>query len=63
MATSIDPGPTRAPAVLDNVRGLAPKISARAAEIEAARRVPLDLVRDLTAAGCFRMLVPRSHLR
>ena len=36
-------------------------IAARAAEIEAARRVPLDLIEDLTAAGCFRMLLPRSH--
>jgi alkylation response protein AidB-like acyl-CoA dehydrogenase len=47
--------------VLDAVRGLAPEITARAGEIEAARRVPLDLVASLTEAGCFRMLVPRSH--
>jgi alkylation response protein AidB-like acyl-CoA dehydrogenase len=61
MATAIDPKLTRHPSVLDAVRVLAPKITARAAEIEAARRLPLDLVHDLTAAGCFRMLVPRSH--
>ena len=61
MATTTDPKLTRHPSVLDAARGLAPKIAARAAEIEAARRLPLDLVRDLTAAGCFRMLVPRSH--
>ena len=61
MATAIDPKPTRQPSVFDAVRSLAPKIAARGAEIEAARRLPLDLVRDLTAAGCFRMLVPRSH--
>jgi indole-3-acetate monooxygenase len=47
--------------VLEAVRTLTPKIAARAAEIEAARRVPPDLIRTLTAAGCFRMLVPRSH--
>jgi alkylation response protein AidB-like acyl-CoA dehydrogenase len=47
--------------VLEGARALAPKIAARAAEIEAARRVPLDLIKELTAAGCFRMLVPRSH--
>jgi indole-3-acetate monooxygenase len=47
--------------LLDAVRGLAPEITARASEIEAARRVPPDLVADLTAAGCFRALVPRSH--
>jgi alkylation response protein AidB-like acyl-CoA dehydrogenase len=61
MATATDPKLTRHPSVLDAVRALAPKIAARAAEIEAARRLPPDLVRDLTAAGCFRMLVPRSH--
>jgi indole-3-acetate monooxygenase len=61
MATATDPKVTRHPSVLDAVRGLAPKIAARAAEIEAARRLPADLIRDLTAAGCFRMLVPRSH--
>src|SRR6188474_2957105 len=61
MATATDPKMTRHPSVLDAVRSLAPKITARAAEIETARRLPRDLIRDLTAAGCFRMLVPRSH--
>lgn len=61
MATATDPKTTRHTSVLDAVRALAPKISARASEIEAARRLPRDLIRDLTGAGCFRMLVPRSH--
>jgi indole-3-acetate monooxygenase len=61
MATATDPKLTRNPSVLDAVRSLAPRITARAAEIESARRLPRDLIRDLTAAGCFRMLVPRSH--
>jgi indole-3-acetate monooxygenase len=61
MATATDPKTTRPTSVLDAVRALAPKIFARASEIEAARRLPRDLIRDLTAAGCFRMLVPRSH--
>ena len=47
--------------VLEAARELAPRIAARAAEIEAARRLPLDLVKELRAAGFFRMLVPRSH--
>jgi alkylation response protein AidB-like acyl-CoA dehydrogenase len=61
MVPSIEVTPRRATAVLDAVRDLAPKIAARAAEVEAARRVPLDLLDDLSRAGCFRMLVPRSH--
>jgi indole-3-acetate monooxygenase len=61
MATATDSKLSRHPSVLDAVRNLAQKIAARAAEIEAARRLPPDLIRDLTAAGCFRMLVPRSH--
>ena len=47
--------------VLSAARELAPSIRARAAEIENARRIPLDLVAELRAAGFFRMLVPRSH--
>jgi alkylation response protein AidB-like acyl-CoA dehydrogenase len=47
--------------VLDAVKALVPSIAARAEEIERARRLPPDLVDELVAAGCFRMLVPRSH--
>jgi alkylation response protein AidB-like acyl-CoA dehydrogenase len=47
--------------VLDAVRELAPVIATRAGEIEAARRLPRDLLADLVAAGCFRMLRPTSH--
>lgn len=61
MATATDSKITRPASILDAVRALAPKIIARAPEIEAARRLPPELIRDLTAAGCFRMLIPRSH--
>ena len=47
--------------MLVGVRELAPEITARAAEIEAARRVPPDLVERLRSIGIFRMFVPRSH--
>src|SRR5262249_14303149 len=47
--------------ILQTVRDLAPMINARGAEIEAVRRIPPDLVAALGSAGCFRMLVPRSH--
>ena len=47
--------------LLDSVRDLAPSISARSAEIDAGRRLPLDLLEQLKAAGCFRMFVPKSH--
>ena len=47
--------------VLDAVRELAPSIAGRAREIEDARRLPRDLLDDLSAAGCFRMLRPTSH--
>ena len=47
--------------MLDSIRDLAPSISARSAEIDAGRRLPLDLLAQLTAAGCFRMFVPKSH--
>ncbi len=47
--------------ILDAVRDLTPSIAARAEETERTRCLPTDLVDDLLAAGCFRMLVPRSH--
>jgi alkylation response protein AidB-like acyl-CoA dehydrogenase len=46
---------------LDAVGALAPAITARADEIERERRLPLDLVDELVAAGCFRAFVPRSY--
>lgn len=42
------------------VAELAPRIAARAEEIEGARRLPADLAAELAAAGLFRMIVPRS---
>jgi len=48
-------------ATLEAVAALAPVIEARSEEIERGRRVPPNLVEELTAAGCFRTLVPRSH--
>src|ERR1700680_3330257 len=47
--------------LLADIRRTAPMIAARAAEIEAARRVPLDLVETLRSIGVFRMLAPKSH--
>ncbi len=47
--------------ILADVETLAPEITARAAEIEAGRRVPLDLVEKLKSIGIFRALAPRSH--
>jgi alkylation response protein AidB-like acyl-CoA dehydrogenase len=55
------PGPAASADVLAAVQALAPVLEDRADEIEQARRVPPDVVDDLTAAGCFRALVPRSH--
>ena len=53
--------PVTGDAVLDAARALAPTIAARATEVEGARRVPADLLDALVGAGCFRMLLPRSH--
>src|SRR5262249_25044943 len=47
--------------LLAEIRRLAPEIAGRGAEIEAARRVPLDLIDTLKSAGAFRLFVPRSH--
>jgi indole-3-acetate monooxygenase len=47
--------------MLAKIDELASAIAARAAEIEAARRIPPDLVETLRSIGVFRMFVPRSH--
>jgi indole-3-acetate monooxygenase len=47
--------------MLAGVRELAPEIISRAAEIEALRHIPTDLIEALKAIGIFRMFVPRSH--
>jgi len=46
---------------LQAVRDLVPVITTRSVEIEAARRIPPDLLQDLIATGCFHMLVPKTH--
>jgi alkylation response protein AidB-like acyl-CoA dehydrogenase len=47
--------------VLQAVRQLAPSIFDRAGEIETGRRVPVDLLDSLRAAGCFRLVRPATH--
>jgi indole-3-acetate monooxygenase len=47
--------------LLADIRELAPHITARAAEIEAGRRIPEDLVGTLRSIGVFRLFVPQSH--
>jgi alkylation response protein AidB-like acyl-CoA dehydrogenase len=47
--------------LLAGIAKLAPEITARSPEIEAARRVPSDIVEGLRAIGVFRTFAPRSH--
>jgi indole-3-acetate monooxygenase len=47
--------------LLDDIQELASEIRARGAEIEMARRMPLDLLESLRSIGVFRMFVPQSH--
>jgi alkylation response protein AidB-like acyl-CoA dehydrogenase len=47
--------------LLADIRELAPALAARAAEMEAERRIPHGVVEALKAIGAFRLFVPRSH--
>ena len=47
--------------LLADIGDWAPEIAARAAEIEAGRRIPPDLVEALKAIGAFRLFVPASR--
>lgn len=61
MTAILDHDTMTADGVLDAARALAPTIAGRAAEIEAARRLPRDLLDELVASGCFRLLLPPTH--
>jgi indole-3-acetate monooxygenase len=47
--------------ILADIAELAPTIAARAAEIDAERRIPPDLIGALRSVGVFRMFAPQSH--
>ena len=61
IASQSSPSPTSAQRLLADVEALASDITSRAAEIEAGRRIPPDLVETLRSIGVFRMFTPRSH--
>ncbi|HEY1281946.1 MAG TPA: acyl-CoA dehydrogenase family protein, partial [Acidimicrobiales bacterium] len=61
QTTTVSRVPTTATGVLEAVQRLAADIAARAAEIESGRRLPSDLLDQLMAAGCFRLLVPARY--
>jgi len=52
----------RAERLLADIRDMAHEIGARAEEIEAGRRMPLDLLEALKYIGAFRLFVPRRLL-
>ncbi|AGC42584.1 hypothetical protein MYSTI_01236 [Myxococcus stipitatus DSM 14675] len=54
--TSLPPHPLLATAV-----ELAPRLSARSAEFESARRLPPDVIAEFARAGFFRMLIPEAY--
>jgi alkylation response protein AidB-like acyl-CoA dehydrogenase len=58
--TMIDSTHTAA-SVIGDARRIAAGLGDRSAEIETARRLPPDVLDDLVAAGCFRILLPPTH--
>ncbi len=58
MSAHVFRAPETAPVA--RARELAPQLRARADEIEAARRLPADLHRDLAASGLYRSWAPRE---
>ena len=47
--------------LLADIEELAPALAARAAEMEAERRIPHDVMEVLKSIGAFRLFAPRSH--
>ncbi|MEQ9506706.1 MAG: acyl-CoA dehydrogenase family protein [Hyphomonas sp.] len=50
-----------APDFAASLQPLLPELAARAAEMEAERRLPADLAQKLAAAGVFRMVTPKRY--
>ena len=61
MTTATRESAPTAQEILQRTADLAPAIAARAADTEAARTIPADLLDELRAAGCFRLTLPTSH--
>jgi alkylation response protein AidB-like acyl-CoA dehydrogenase len=59
-ATTDTHAPLGAADIISAVRSLAPEIQSRGDEIAALRRLPIDLVTKLKAAGVFRMAMPKA---
>lgn len=47
--------------ILAEIRALAPTLAARAGEVEAAARIPADILQMLKSAGVFRMTAPKTY--
>jgi indole-3-acetate monooxygenase len=47
--------------MLSDIQDLSSDLASRAAQIEAERRLPADVVQSMRSIGVFRMYVPRSH--
>src|SRR5581483_11306748 len=58
---SIMTGSTEASTLLDTVRAFRPRIEQERDRIEAERRLPLDLAKDLARAGLFRISLPAAY--
>lgn len=52
---------TTVESMLEEIRALAPDVAARTEEIEAGRRIPLELIEKLRRIGVFRTCAPASH--
>src|SRR6266702_328082 len=48
-------------ALLDVARAFGPRILAQRDQIEAARRLPPDITRELARAGFFRIFLPKAY--
>jgi len=60
-SSALSPSARTAQSLLTAIDDLAPDITKRAAEIEASRRIPADIIEALRSTGIYRIFVPRSY--